>query len=167
MCDIRGYGRVSCPRDDLISTLANLSPQLFRGHPAVRNSLIDWGDPPSSLETKVGDSPSIGELWLCLRPHRPSRQEGASPVKPPENKSIPSSSSGTFGASRTWWSASTTHPWTMITTISGPFFLPLLHGRLGSRDGENERLVKMKGDGEGAGRTRNANGMRAGSGGLM
>ena len=28
-----------------------------------------------------------------------------------------------------------------------PFLLPLLHGRLGSRDGENERLVKMKGDG--------------------
>ena len=150
MCDIRRYGRVSCPRDDLISTLANLSPQLFRGHPAVRNSLIDWGDPPSSLETKVGDSPSIGELWPCRRPHRPSRQEGAeedSPVKPPQNKSIPSSSCGTFGASRTWWSASTTHPWTMITTISGPFLLPLLHGRLGSRDGENERLVKMKGDG--------------------
>ena len=24
---------------------------------------------------------------------------------------------------------------------------PLLHGRLGSREGENERLVKMKGDG--------------------
>ena len=84
MCDIRGYGRVSCPRDDLISTLANLSPQLFRGHPAVRNSLIDWGDPPSSLETKVGDSPSIGELWLCLRPHRPSRQEGAEKDSPHE-----------------------------------------------------------------------------------
>ena len=87
MCDIRRYGRVSCPRDDLISTLANLSPQLFRGHPTVRNSLIDWGDPPSSLETKVGDSPSIGELWPCRGSHRPSRQVGVrkrrnSPVKP-------------------------------------------------------------------------------------
>ena len=33
--------------DDLISTLANLSPQLFRGHRSVRNSLIDCRDPPS------------------------------------------------------------------------------------------------------------------------
>ena len=121
-------------------------------------------------------SGNCGSVFVLIARLAKRERRKIRPMKPPQNKSIPSSSCGTFGASRTWWSASTTHPWTMITSISGPSFLPLLHGRLGSRDGENERLVKMKGDGGersgqtgvvGDGGTRNANGMRARSGGLM